>query len=1262
MFTGIISLVEDSYFVRATQELHIPLRESHGSFWKGVQTGDSIAINGVCLTVTEISDSEVTFFLQEETLKCTTFGALNSSEETQKIHANLERAMSSFSSWNGHIVLGHVHGTANISSVEVNRDGSWEMVVELPPCPEEILGGLFRKGSITFDGVSLTITDLFPLPNKRKGCKVSLIPYTLAHTTLHLRKRGDLLNVEFASPTGVAAPILHTAEQPALSDSEWMARAVELGEKGRPTSAPNPWVGCVIVAKDKRTVLGEGFHFRAGEKHAEVLAVHSAIKRKNPHTSSVEIDEILQELRSSHDGENKENLALRNDFSQATLYVTLEPCHHTGRTPPCDSLVSALGIPKVVVALLDPDDRVSGKGIKYLQEAGVEVVVGVGALQARRSLAAYLHHRRCGLPLCVLKIAQSMDGKIACEDGSSQWITGPDARRHAHKIRSQSQAIMVGFNTAVIDKPQLTVRNMEKELHPLFKQPLRVVLDTRGRLSDGPLIEDASNVPTLIFTTHQVNETTKALWEKSGVDFEIVPQDEDGRVNMATVLKVLGQRGVLQVLVEGGPLIQSSLILQMPHCIGSLITYTGGMLLGSSAIPWASRILTRTITESVNFSLTPLDVQLLGNDIITTYEPTDTMKQHVDSRDTHPCDSETLLSPMETVIDTIKTGGMVLVMDEASRENEGDLVMAARFCSERHAAKMIRHTSGILCAPMTKEHAKHLELPLMVKDNADKHGTAFTVTCDASLVSTGVSASDRALTFQLLAKKETTPNELSRPGHIFPLIAKPGLLKERSGHTEASVTLCVLAGIDPPVACIGEVTNDDGTMARSDAVGKFGKMNSIPVTTVTALKEYIESIELPALSKNPNQLPCLKPAKLLAECTLPIGDREGVSLGEWNMACYTTYSAPNTSPHMQDHVRVVLMKGSNLTNDDPPLVRIHSACFTGDVLGSERCDCSSQLTMSMKHIAKLGRGIIMYEIQQEGRGIGLVEKIKAYSLLEKRPDLDTYSVNSHLGHHADLRNYRGAAEVLVALNIQRIKLMTTNPEKVKSMASLGIEVVSIDNESVSAPVTEENRRYLAAKASAGHSISTLNLLSSDSPPSLSLPSSSSSLSSLTSCSPPAIVGMKVPKSLSHSLSKQQLFQLRFGVIRTTWNEEMVSPLVDSCITKLQKEGVPADNIVCRTVPGCYELPLTAKYLIERQGVSAVICIGLLVKGETMHFEYISEAVSQALMKLQMKTSVPVIYGVLNVLTKEQAAARANPQSNLASSWALSALQMASLMN
>jgi diaminohydroxyphosphoribosylaminopyrimidine deaminase / 5-amino-6-(5-phosphoribosylamino)uracil reductase len=364
------------------------------------------------------------------------------------------------------------------------------------------------------------------------------------------------------------------------SDLKAMAQAVALGERGRESSAPNPWVGCVVVRDGQ--VVGEGFHRRAGEPHAEAHALAQAGERARG----------------------------------ATAYVTLEPCAHHGRTPPCVDALLRAGIQRVVVGVLDPDRHVSGRGVADLRSAGVVVDVGVGADVAGESLAPYLHQRRTGCAYAVLKAAISLDGRTAAADGSSQWISSPESRADAHGLRARSQAIMVGSGTALADLPRLTVRDA---CRAVTQQPLRVVLDARGRVpATGPLF-DLSLAPTLVLTSEAVDRAALRAWCATGVDVEVLPPAADGLgVDLASALHSLGRRGVLQVLVEGGARLHAA--LARAGLIGRLVLYVAPATLGAEGRPLLAGPGARSIAEADRWRL--LDVRRLGEgDVRLEYAP-----------------------------------------------------------------------------------------------------------------------------------------------------------------------------------------------------------------------------------------------------------------------------------------------------------------------------------------------------------------------------------------------------------------------------------------------------------------------------------------------------------------------------------------------------------------------------------------------------------------------------------------------------------------
>jgi 3,4-dihydroxy 2-butanone 4-phosphate synthase / GTP cyclohydrolase II len=368
------------------------------------------------------------------------------------------------------------------------------------------------------------------------------------------------------------------------------------------------------------------------------------------------------------------------------------------------------------------------------------------------------------------------------------------------------------------------------------------------------------------------------------------------------------------------------------------------------------------------------------------------------------------MSNVEHAIEAIKRGEMVIILDDESRENEGDLVVSAECITPIQMAFLIRHTGGVVCLSLSNKLADQIDLPPMVARNTSHRQTAFTVSIEAAEgITTGISAQDRVTTIRAAVNKSVVPNDLHRPGHVFPLRAKDGGVLWRGGHTEASVDLCVLAGLRP-AAVISELIHEDGTMMRQSAIEIFAREHKILVTTVADLIAYRHKTE--------------SFISLEAKSTIQ------TTTGEWDIRIYRD--------ELHDAEQVALVKG-DVTVDLPVLVRVHSECFTGDVVGSQHCDCGEQLSCSMKKINEVGRGVVLY-MKQEGRGIGLVNKIKAYKL-QHDEGLDTSEANRALGFPEDLREYGIGAQILKDLGLHQIRLMTNNPKKLAGIEGYGLDIV-----------------------------------------------------------------------------------------------------------------------------------------------------------------------------------------------------------------------------
>lgn len=370
-------------------------------------------------------------------------------------------------------------------------------------------------------------------------------------------------------------------------------------------------------------------------------------------------------------------------------------------------------------------------------------------------------------------------------------------------------------------------------------------------------------------------------------------------------------------------------------------------------------------------------------------------------------EKEFRFATVEEAIQEIRNGGIILCTDDPDRENEGDFICAGQFATTANINFMAVHGKGLICMPMTKAVADRLNLPQMVADNTDNHETAFTVSIDHVDTTTGISAEERGFTTRMAADPESRATDFRRPGHNFPLVARPGGVLERNGHTEATVDFCRLAGLEPVGICC-EIMDDDGTMMRTAKLKELALQYNIPMTSIKALQDYRKKYDILVEAVANTKLPTV----------------------------YGDFRAIGFVNKLNGEHHVALVKGE-IGDGEDVLCRVHSECLTGDAFGSAKCDCGQQLHAAMMQIEKEGRGILLY-MRQEGRGIGLINKLKAYELQDK--GMDTLDANIALGFPGDMREYYIGAQILRELGVHTLRLLTNNPQKIYELGAYGMEI------------------------------------------------------------------------------------------------------------------------------------------------------------------------------------------------------------------------------
>lgn len=1035
MFTGIIFNIF-KYFIKN----HELILFTDSVFIKLVKIGDSVAVNGVCLTVSSIDQEDITFHLTDETISKTTFKFYNEGL------ANVELAVKYGDHLGGHLVLGHVHETGTV--ISLSKSGNLWISLNV--------NNVKYKDSVAINGVSLTVAEV-----SENKIRIALIPETIKRVIPFLQD--NYVNIEYY----ISSP----------HNEDYMRLAIQEGERGRVFAPPNPWVGCIIVKNDR--IIGKGYHEKCGSFHAEINAINNA----------------------QNSGE---------DVEGATMYVTLEPCcYFPGkRTRPCVDQIIKHKISKVIIGVKDPNPRVSSVDIlkeaniivEYQEDLNIEIYNEVCY-----SLRHYIHYLKTGLPYITLKIALSANGCYV--NNKEKWITHEESRKMGHYLRSISNAVIVGAKTIVDDDPELTVRY---EL-PYNKDTYRKVV------MDGASIKHKNYK---IFSENTIICTQRKDFYKGYSTID--------KQDLKDVVKGVGG---MHILVEGGNKLHRS------FCESGLV---------QEIVIFRSQ----KMIEGLHWNIPGLSTTLKNVQILEHEGEKNIMETYLVNNHTL---EEIKFDNVELAVEEFKNGGMVVVMDDENRENEGDIIVAANLMTESQMVEMINMTSGIICTPMEISHAKRLNLNLMCDINTDTNNTAFTVSVDSINTGTGVSAKDRLATIHAVSNLNTSPNDLRRPGHIFPLISKSGL-DERRGHTEAGVTLCKLSEIYPRVAVIGELQNKDGTMMRRDDCYRYARNNKLPIITINDLAKIETGI------------------KKLSECEL----YTKYSDKPWKFICFD--SGNKDFPH-----RILIYNIEEITN-----LRIHSDCFTGDVLSSVHCDCGDQLDKSMRYIVENNNGVIIFPAYHEGRGIGIVDKVKAYKL--QKEGYNTFEANHELGHSYDARSYEMVNDILNYLNIDKVELLTENPDKI---SALGSKVL------INKPIIiERELKYLKDKREYFKKL--IN---------------SKNMSKIT----PELEIIKTERN--HKV----------GIVYSTWHSPHITKIREILKNYLNEYGIK--NISEYEAPGSNEIPFIASKISKN--VDGIICVGILIKGDTLHFENVSTAVSNGIMQAQLQTGIPMMNVILSCFNFEQ---------------------------